>query len=98
MAWYGAYGSGPNFHSKIEALKSVDKAGVFSCHKLNPDNNVYLGTMTNNDCAGFKMMLENMKQKNTHKEIVNEFNETGPDIDLKYWANKAGYKSKLNLI
>ena len=57
-----------------------------------------MGEMVNNDCNGFKMMLQNMKTPNIHKEIVNNFNETGPNYDLKYWAAKEGYKSKLNLI
>lgn len=98
MAWYGAYGSAPNAHHKIEALKSVDEAGVFSCHMNNPKANVFVGEMINNDCGGFRMMLENMKNANKHSDIVNNFNETGPDYDLKYWANHENYESKLNLI
>lgn len=97
-AWYGLYGSSPNAHSKIEALKSTDSAGVFSCHLKNPKNNVFLGEMKNNDCDGFKMMLENMKEIETYPEIVNSFNETGPDYDLNFWAKMEGYKSKLKLL
>ncbi len=98
MAWFGAYGTGPNAHSKIEALKSTDEAGVFSCHVKNPKANVFMGDMKTNDCEGFKMMLENMKSPNKNQKVVNNFNETGPSFDLLYWAKKEGYKSKLKLI
>lgn len=98
MQWYGAYGSGPNVVSKIEALQETDKAGVFSCHMKNPDNNVFRGNMVNNDCAGFKMMLENMNEPGKHKKIVDTFNEIGPDYNLAAWAKHEGYQSKLGLI
>jgi hypothetical protein len=98
-AWYGSFGSGANFASKIEALKELDRQKIFSCHMRNPDRNIFsLKDMVVNDCGGYQKMLENMKQPDTHADIVNCFNETGPDIDLVYWAKKAGYKSELNLI
>lgn len=98
MAWFGAYGSVPNANAKIDALKYTDEAGLFSCHENHPGANVFVGDMKVNDCKGFELMIENMKTPNKNKGIVNEFNETLPDYDLKYWANKSGYKSKLNLI
>ena len=89
---YGAEG-------KIEALKSTDEAGVFSCHILSPGNNVFsVNPMTENTCVGFKMLQENMKEPDTHTGIVNNFNETGPVYDLKAWADHEQYFSKLNLV
>jgi hypothetical protein len=104
-AWYGPFGSAPNAYSKIEALKEMDEAffvtgkDIFSCHMKNPDNTIFsYRRMIKNDCAGYAMMKENIKKQNSYPEIVNEFNETGPDFDLRYWAKKEGYESKLNLI
>jgi hypothetical protein len=99
QAWYGSFGSSPNFASKIEALKEVDRQQIFSCHMTNPDRNIFsLKDMVNDDCAGFRMLKENMTTPNTHPDIVNAFDETGPDISLVFWANKSGYHSALNLI
>ena len=81
---------------KILALEQVDRQQIFSCHELHPDTNVFsLKDMKDNDCAGFRMMKENMISPDIHPGIVNNFNETGPDFDLKYWAEKSGYKSNM---
>lgn len=94
-AWYGLYGSAPNACAKIDALKALDEQQIFSCHVTNPDSNIFtMKPMTNDDCAGFKMMKENMATPNKHQAIVNNFNETGPKYDLVYWAKKENYKSK----
>lgn len=94
-AWYGSFGSGPNFASKIEALQEVTRQKIFSCHVKHPNNNVFsLRDMEVNDCAGFKQMKENMISPNKYPGIVNNFNETGPDIDLIYWAKKQNYQSE----
>jgi hypothetical protein len=94
-AWYGLYGSAPNVASKIEALKEVDRQGIFSCHVKHPDRNIFsLKDMDANDCVGFIQMQENMTTPNKHILVVNNFNETGPDFDLKYWAKKENYKSQ----
>lgn len=98
MGWTGAYGSSHNAEWKIMALKHTDESGVFSCHRKHPLANVFMGKMITNDCNGFKMMQENMVNPNTHKSIVNEFNDTLPSFDLRYWAKKENYVSPLKLI
>jgi hypothetical protein len=104
--WIGTNGGEGVAEFKIMALESIEENfhatgnEVFSCHMKNPDNTVFsLRRMINHDCAGYKMMKKNMLKPGTHPEIVNEFNETGPtSFDLRYWARKTGYTSKLNLI
>jgi hypothetical protein len=55
--------------------------------------------MKDNDCAGYKQMLENMQEPGKYPLIVNEFNETGPvEMDLKFWATKEYFSNRLKLI
>lgn len=96
-AWYGSFGSAPNAASKLEAFTEAERQQIFSCHVLHPDRNIFsLRDMEVDDCAGFRMMKENMISKNTHPEVVNNFDETGPDgFSLKYWAMKEGFNTTL---
>ncbi len=52
-----------------------------------PDRNIFsLKDMEHNDCAGYKLMLENKDSNSKHPTIVNGFNETGPEhFDLWKW-------------
>jgi hypothetical protein len=76
---YGAEG-------KILALKELDSQNIFSCHAKHPDRNIFsIKDMEHNDCIGFEMMKENHIIKNKHPQVVNCFNETGPEmLDLEY--------------
>lgn len=95
-AWYGLNGSAPNAQSKIDALKEATRQGIFSCHVRNPDRNIFtVKDMEVNDCIGFQQMKENMTEPNKYPNVVNYFNETGPDYDLNYWAEREGFKSEL---
>lgn len=96
-AWYGSFGSAPNAASKIEAFQTVTEQGIFSCHVKNPDRNVFsVKPMIKDDCAGFRMMKENMKKPDSNPSVVNCFNDVGPDsFDLNYWAAKEKYHSPL---
>lgn len=77
---------------KMAALEQIEAAGnIFSCHMKHPDNNVFHGKMIDNDCSGFKKMLDNMENESTHKNIVNNFLETNPkNYDFIGWAKSEG--------
>lgn len=97
--WKAGFGlEGPE--AKVYALKEVDEQKIFSCHKRHPDHNIFsFRRMQKNDCAGYRLMLENMKMPNKNHEVVNEFNETGPiDFDLRQWARGHYFSNNLKLI
>lgn len=98
--WYGLHGTSQNAEAKITAFKEADRQQIFSCHKNHPLNNVFsVRDMIVDDCAGFRMLKENIVDPGKHPHIVNDFNETGPEsYDLKYWANKTGYNPQSNLL
>ncbi len=82
---------------KMAAIKNIEDAGnIFACHVLHPKDNVFMGNMVANDCAGFHKMQENMKNENKHPEIVNNILETNPqNYDFVGWAVDQQVKSRL---
>ncbi len=99
MEWAAGYGA-RGTAAKIAALEELEEQKIFSCHMKHPDNNIFsFQRMKENDCVGYKMMLENMNAPDKHPEIVNCFNDTKPDYDLEYWAKHTPtFQNKLQLL
>lgn len=67
--------------AKELAFREVARQKIFSCHMKHADRNVFsLKDMQHDDCLGFSQMKENIHVNETHPEIVNRFNETGPEL------------------
>lgn len=65
---------------KMRAIeKMIDNKDVFSCHRRNPNSNIFSSArMVVNDCIGFKKLNVNIETPNTYPEIVNSVLETNP--------------------
>lgn len=92
---------------KIRAIKELDEQKLvtgkidFSCHMKHPHSNIFsFQRMKDNDCAGFKHMLENMHTPGTYPDVVNNISETGPEaLNLYEWAKRTPtYTHRSNLL
>lgn len=83
---------------KVLALQETARQGIFSCHMRHPDRNIFsIKDMEHDDCAGFAKMKINRESRDAFPDIVNGFNETGPQsFDLIPWFYK--HSNDLNML